>query len=73
MSHGNHGAKQKIQDYAQQATELAHDARDRVVTVSKQAVHKVDQQAHKKPWIFVGVAAFFASMFGFLIGRKSKD
>ena len=44
-----------------------------LTTKSKAAVRQVDDEVHKNPWLFVGIAAVIAALFGFLLGRKSKD
>lgn len=39
-----------------------------VVKVAK----KVDQKAHKQPWLFVAVAAMFSAVFGLFLGKRTK-
>ncbi len=44
-----------------------------LTTKSKAAVRQLDDEAHKNPWLLIGIAALVAALFGFLLGRKSKD
>jgi hypothetical protein len=37
-----------------------------------EAGRRVDADARKRPWFYVGFAAMFSAVFGFLAGRKSK-
>lgn len=59
-------------DLREKSVDQLHQAREKVMDVSKDAAKKVDEHAHKRPWHFVGIAALFASMLGFLLGRKTK-
>ncbi len=40
---------------------------------TREAAHKVDREAHRHPWYFVGAAALFAAIFGFFLGRKTDQ
>jgi ElaB/YqjD/DUF883 family membrane-anchored ribosome-binding protein len=57
----------------EKATHAILEARDKVLDQSKAAVKSVDSEAHKQPWLFVGIAALAASLLGFFLGRKSKS
>ncbi|HRK03403.1 MAG TPA: hypothetical protein PLH57_12140 [Oligoflexia bacterium] len=62
----------KIGEWKDKSVEAVSDAVDKVVLVSKNAATTVDKKAHKRPWLFMGVAALFSSFFGFFLGRKTK-
>jgi ElaB/YqjD/DUF883 family membrane-anchored ribosome-binding protein len=62
----------KWNELKETSSEQLNAAKIKVVDASKQAVDKVDTEARKRPWHFMGVASFFSLVFGFLMGRKSK-
>ena len=48
------------------------DIKTQSIETGKQVAHKLDNEAHKRPWHFVGFAAVFSAIFGFFVGRKTK-
>lgn len=65
-------SRDHVQEFKDRAVQAAHDARDRVTQASRYAAERVDHEAHENPWVFVGIAAFFSAMLGFLLGRSSR-
>jgi ElaB/YqjD/DUF883 family membrane-anchored ribosome-binding protein len=59
----------EMKDKAVQKLELV---KDQVIEHSKEAGKKIDADAHRRPWFYVGFAAVFSIFFGFFVGRKSK-
>ncbi len=59
----------ELKDKAVQKLEIA---KDRVVEHSKEAGKRIDADAHRRPWFYVGFAALFSVIFGVFVGRKSK-
>ena len=39
---------------------------------SKKTAKVLNQYAHRKPWILIGIIAVIAGLIGILLGRKSK-
>ena len=68
MSNFNAAAR----DFREKSTEALHTAKDKVVDISTKTAQKVDRQAHKHPWYFVGAGALIATVLGFFVGRKSQ-
>lgn len=62
----------RVRDLKEQSVEKLQDAKMRVVDGTRDAAKKIDREAHKRPWAFVGAAALFTTIFGFFLGRKSK-
>lgn len=58
--------------YQDQIIDKVQETKDKLVVVSKDVAKKVDKQAHKKPWLFVAIAAAFSAFFGLFLGRKFK-
>lgn len=59
-------------DFKEKAVQTMQVVKDKAVEQSKAAGRQIDEQAHKKPWHFVGFAAFFSVFLGFFLGRKTK-
>ena len=68
----NQSTRDHVQELKERAIHAAHDARERVASASREAVERVDHEAHENPWVFVGIAAFFSALLGFLLGRSSR-
>lgn len=66
------GSNAVARDFKEKVHHQMEVVKDKVVDVSKDAGRKIDEHAHKKPWQFVGVAAFFSVILGFFFGRKTK-
>jgi ElaB/YqjD/DUF883 family membrane-anchored ribosome-binding protein len=60
----------EFKDKAAQKLEIV---KDKVVEHSKEAGRKLDADAHRRPWFYVGFAALFAAVFGVVLGRKTKN
>lgn len=52
--------------------ETVSQAKDKVVTATKETAQKVDESVHKNPWIYLGGVATVSTLAGFLLGRKTK-
>jgi ElaB/YqjD/DUF883 family membrane-anchored ribosome-binding protein len=57
----------------QAATDSLYATKDRAAEMSKDVAKRVDKSAHENVWTFLGVAAFFSLIFGFMIGRRSSN
>ena len=68
MQTGPGSLKDSVHEFKDKAVHHAQEARDRVLHAGRQ----VDDEAHRSPWIFVGVAAFFSMILGYLLGRTSR-
>ncbi len=56
----------------EQSADSLNVLKDRLTDVSHDAARVVDDEAHKSPWRFVGIAAIVSLILGFVLGRKSK-
>lgn len=59
-------------EFKDKAVQKLEIAKDKVVEQSKDAGRKIDADAHRRPWFYVGFAALFSVIFGVFVGRKSK-
>ena len=64
--------KSPMQDFKDQTVKTFEDAKLKTVEGSKEAAQRLDQEAHRRPWLFVAIAAGIAGFFAFFLGRKSK-
>jgi ElaB/YqjD/DUF883 family membrane-anchored ribosome-binding protein len=60
------------QDVKEKAAQKFEVVKDTVIEHSKEAGKKIDADAHRRPWFYVGFTALFTVIFGFFVGRKSK-
>jgi ElaB/YqjD/DUF883 family membrane-anchored ribosome-binding protein len=59
-------------DFKEKAEKKLEVVKDKVVETGKEVAHKVDHEAHKRPWLFVAIGSVFAAFFGFFLGKKFK-
>jgi ElaB/YqjD/DUF883 family membrane-anchored ribosome-binding protein len=64
--------KENLREFKDQAIEKVQHARDYAVEHSKHTAEVLDQEVHKSPWTFIGIAALVAAVFGFLLGRQGR-
>ncbi len=62
-------AVKDLKDKSKKSLELV---KERVVDTSKETAHKINVEAHRKPWHFVGAFAFLSGIFGYFLGRKGE-
>jgi ElaB/YqjD/DUF883 family membrane-anchored ribosome-binding protein len=65
----NNAFTHDIKEKAAQQLELV---KGKVIEGSKEVGKKIDGDVHRRPWHYLGIAAFFSMFFGFFVGRKSK-
>lgn len=63
---------QELAELRDQARESLEALKGRAGDISRDAAHKVDEEAHRNPWQFVALAAIVSLVFGFLLGRQTK-
>lgn len=51
------------------SAEALSNLRDRTMKFSKSAAKVLDEQAHQNVWTFVGAAAAFSLLSGYIVGR----
>ena len=57
----------------QKATvESYNEAKSKAVMATKNAALKIDRNAHRSPWIYVGIASALSGIAGFFVGQKLK-
>ncbi|MCB0362201.1 MAG: hypothetical protein KDD35_05750, partial [Bdellovibrionales bacterium] len=61
-----------LKDLGETTKENLQQVKASIETKGKEAAHYIDESAHKKPWIFIGVTAALFAVIGFLCGRKSN-
>lgn len=66
VSEGVSQMRANITDFACEAAEVIKDR-------AKKYVKTVDEQAHEKPWIFIGAVAAGAMLLGVMLGTKLGD
>src|SRR5689334_11917481 len=54
--------KTKAQQVQDEIVHKAHEARDKVIDITKHAAKDVEVQIRKKPWHFLGIAAIFSAI-----------
>jgi len=65
-----HDAKRELRN---EAKGTLYRIGKKTAQASKQFAKNASNYAHDRPWALMGVAAMFSVVFGFLLGRKSKD
>lgn len=60
-----------ISGFKQVTLEAVSSAKDRALSLSREAARKVDHSAHENVWTYIGAAAAFSALTGYLLGRRS--
>jgi len=58
--------KKTIDDLSRRASASIDEGFDSAKKVGKE----IDEKVHESPWMAIGIFAFIAFLFGFLLGRK---
>ncbi|HAZ13595.1 MAG: hypothetical protein A2X86_13770 [Bdellovibrionales bacterium GWA2_49_15] len=61
-----------VENIQKTSLESLSKAKDKVLTTTAETAKRVDQTAHKSPWIFVGVASALSGVAGFFLGQRFK-
>ncbi len=62
--------EKQLHELKEKATQHIHHAREVAEKAGRDAAHRIDEEAHKSPWIFVAVTALLTGIIGFLLGHK---
>ena len=52
--------------------ESLQQARERATEKGRGIATHLDGEVHRHPWMYIGVAALFSAMLGFIFGRRSR-
>ncbi len=66
------GEIQHMRPYLDEASRKLHVVQDKAIEASRDAAKAVDEDAHKRPWFYVGIIAGLSVILGFLLGRGSR-
>ncbi|MEK6626356.1 MAG: hypothetical protein AABY86_15410 [Bdellovibrionota bacterium] len=56
----------------QSTAESLNQTKEKVVAATKETALKIDQNAHKNPWLFVGIAVVLSTLTGYIFANKIR-